>query len=134
MIGLTQAAETTGKRRQTIHKAIKTGRISANKNEKGEWEIDPAELLRVYPPKSTVDDNQNQKLDASLQRDMQLVDSGLRREIELLREQLEREREISADLARQRDRWEQQATALLTDQRNKEAPTLWQWLGVTKSG
>ncbi|MCZ0211813.1 hypothetical protein OZK63_41365, partial [Streptomyces sp. UMAF16] len=30
--------------------AIQKGRISAKKNELGQWEIDPAELHRVYRP------------------------------------------------------------------------------------
>ena len=44
------AAEAVGMTRQGILKAIRTGRISAKKNPVGEWEIDPAELHRVYPP------------------------------------------------------------------------------------
>ena len=112
MLGITEAAQRTGKRRQTIHKAIREGRISAKKNDKGEWEIDPAELFRVYAPPSTVDDNQNQKVDACLHRD----DSGLQREIEFLRERLKDKDQIIDDLRTDRDHWRQQATALLTDQ------------------
>lgn len=45
---LKQAAEAVGKSKPTILRAIQTGRISAKKNEFGAWEIDPAELHRVY--------------------------------------------------------------------------------------
>jgi len=115
MIGMTEAAKLTGKQRQTIHKAIKEGRISAVRSEAGEWRIDPAELFRVYPPLSTVNDNQSAQVDAGLQR----VDSGLQREVELLRERIREKDDIISDLREDRDHWRQQATALLTDQRPK---------------
>ncbi len=117
MIGMTEAAKLTGKQRQTIHKAIKEGRISATRGESGEWRIDPAELFRVYPPASTVNDNQSDKVDAGLQR----VDSGLQREVELLRERIREKNDIIDDLRQDRDHWRQQATALLTDRREPAA-------------
>ncbi len=115
MIGMTEAAKLTGKQRQTIHKAIKEGRISAIRSEAGEWRIDPAELFRVYPPLSTVNDNQSAQVDTGLQR----IDSGLQREVEFLRERIREKDDIISDLREDRDHWRQQATALLTDQRPK---------------
>ncbi len=50
---LGQAAKATGLSKPTISEAIKNGKISARKNESGAFEIDPAELHRVYPPLST---------------------------------------------------------------------------------
>jgi hypothetical protein len=47
---LKQAADATGRSKPTILRAIQTGKISANKSEMGEWEIEPAELHRVYAP------------------------------------------------------------------------------------
>jgi hypothetical protein len=52
MYSLAKAAKAVGKGKPAILKAIQKGRISATKNEMGEWEIDPAELHRVYPPVS----------------------------------------------------------------------------------
>jgi hypothetical protein len=46
---LCQAAKATGRTKATIQEAIKKGRISARKNDLGRYEIDPAELHRVYP-------------------------------------------------------------------------------------
>lgn len=121
MIGMTEAAKRTGLKRQTIHKAIRDGRISAKKNESKQWEIDPVELFRVYSPVSTVDDNQNEKIDVGLHK----IDSGLQREIDLLHERLTEKDQIIDDLREDRDQWRRQATALLTDQREKpEAPAL----------
>ena len=45
---LGQAANATGKSKSTILKAIKNGRISAKKDDLGNWSIDPAELNRVF--------------------------------------------------------------------------------------
>ena len=33
----------------TIHRAIKGGKISASRNEDGSYDIDPAELYRMFP-------------------------------------------------------------------------------------
>lgn len=66
MIGLTEAAKLTGKKRQTIHKAIKEGRLSAKKDRSNVWKIDPAELFQVYNPVSTDDSNQLTKVDDGL--------------------------------------------------------------------
>ena len=46
---LGQAARATGKAKPTIARAIQTGRISASRSDDGAWQIDPAELHRVYP-------------------------------------------------------------------------------------
>ena len=45
-----QAAAATGKTKPTILRAIHQGRIPAKRSGRGEWQIDPAELYRVYKP------------------------------------------------------------------------------------
>jgi len=45
---LGQAAKATGKAKSTILRAIKNGTISAPKGVKGSYQIDPAELHRVF--------------------------------------------------------------------------------------
>ena len=47
---LGQAAKEVGISKPSLSAAIKKGRVSAHKNESGVYEIDPAELFRVYPP------------------------------------------------------------------------------------
>jgi len=46
------AAKATGKSKSTISRDIKNGKISATPKDNGSYEIDPAELHRVYPPVS----------------------------------------------------------------------------------
>src|SRR5688572_24554233 len=40
-----------------IFKAIRTGKISAEKNPNGEWRIEPVELFRVFEPLHSVHSN-----------------------------------------------------------------------------
>jgi FtsZ-binding cell division protein ZapB len=47
---LGQAAKAVGMTKGAIAFAIKKGRISARKDDFGQWAIDPAELHRVYEP------------------------------------------------------------------------------------
>lgn len=64
--------------------------------------------------------------DSSKRSDAQPDGTRLLDRIETLEAMLSREREISADLKEDRDRWRQQATALLSDQRSTTStPTSW---------
>lgn len=47
---LGQAAKATGLSKMTIQRAVKTGKISAFKNDDGSYTIEPVELHRVFPP------------------------------------------------------------------------------------
>lgn len=111
-LSLSQAAKLTGKSKSTINRAIKTGKLSATRHDDGSYSIDPAELSRAFnvePP------------DSSKRSDAQPDGTRLLERIEALEAMLTREREISADLKEDRDRWRQQATALLSDQRAPDA-------------
>lgn len=50
---LGEAAKATGISKASISRAINSGRISAVKNESGSFSIEPVELHRIYPPKSS---------------------------------------------------------------------------------
>lgn len=60
-----QAAKEVKKATSTITRAIKTGKLSATKNENGDWEIQASELFRVYPANAnanrTIESNANTK-------------------------------------------------------------------------
>jgi excisionase family DNA binding protein len=101
MLTLGQAAKETGVSKPTISKAISKGRISATKNEKGEYDIDPAELFRVFPIAS--------KLPVSdLQSETHIYTNDLQRELDVLREERTRERQqletTISDLRAERER------------------------------
>lgn len=107
-LSLSQAAKLTGKSKSTINRAIKTGKISATRHEDGSYSIDPAELARAFDV---------EPLEGAKRRDADPNGTRLLDRIVALETMLNREREISADLKEERDRWRQQATALLTNQR-----------------
>ena len=50
MYSIATAAAAVGRNKTAILRAINAGNISAAQDETGEWQIDPAELHRVYPP------------------------------------------------------------------------------------
>lgn len=51
---LNQAAKACHKSKATLLEAIKNGRLSAKRDDKNQWQIDAAELFRVYPVGSSL--------------------------------------------------------------------------------
>lgn len=49
MLSLKQAAQRVGKGKSTLQREIKAGKLSATRDDKQRYKIDPAELARVYP-------------------------------------------------------------------------------------
>jgi len=117
---LGEAAKATGKSKATISKAIKSGRISAKKGETGAYKIDPSELHRVYPP-HTIEPRLPEQDETP--KNLQINTDNLSRikELELLLDASnqrlsDRDGQVT-DLKEDRDKWRQQATALLEDKR-----------------
>lgn len=102
---LGQAAKATGMNKMTISRAIGAGRISAVKNEKGEYSIDPAELYRVYPPAGVTDVTENGTL---LHRVKELE---IRLEAE--QERVADQKQMIQEIQQERDDWKKQAQTLL---------------------
>lgn len=99
---LKQAAEQSGKSKSTIHRAIKNGKLSAQKNEDGTYAIDPSELSRVYPATITQHSNEPVRDSTDL----------LETKVAMLEDQLSRERETVDDLRKRLDRAEERVYAL----------------------
>lgn len=113
---LNAAAKLSGRAKSTISKAIKDGRLSAAKNEKGSFEIDGSELSRVFPFPAG-----NQSPDLETNTESERENKVL--EVELKAERQMRERLMSEieDLKIQRDKWQDQAqTLLLSNQSQSE--------------
>ncbi len=113
-----------------LSKAIKSGEMSVHAKTKAGFQLDPSEVLRVFPKKAETHENKRQE---SLQK--HTGNSALSGEVEALRQQL-----AIADLERTREREQltdridslqrmlddekserRQLTALLTDQSKKSA-------------
>jgi hypothetical protein len=126
------AAKATGKSKSTLSRDIKCGKISATRKDDGSYEIDPAELHRVYPAREHGTGSWN-LAENDLQPSSEHHESrSLAAELAAVQARLktieaERERERSQlmgqieDIRQDRDHWRQQATALLTDQRRPQA-------------
>ena len=111
------AADATGKAKTTIQRAIKSGKLSAKRNENGSYAIDAAELSRVYVLRDTGSDT------AAMERQAIAYDAEtLRAQVELLQIQVEMMRETTQDLRVRLDNAEQerrQLMAMLTHQPNQ---------------
>ena len=118
---LGEAAKASGKSKATISKAIKSGRLSAIRQDTGVFRIEAAELYRVYP--KTVDGNQDRTPQTVAQTPENTPSvRELQARLEAAQERLADRETLIADLREDRDRWRQQATALLADQRASSLP------------
>jgi len=131
MYNLMSAAAAAGVNRSTVLRAIKAGRISAQRDATGGWEIDPAEFHRVFPalpllaPASPQQDQQQTDAQVALLRN--LVEQ-LRKDMEA-REEDHRRRE--QDLRQDCDHWRE---AFKAAQRQLPAPAQPDALGGNKPG
>lgn len=126
-----QAARKTGKSLPTITRAIKAGKISAEKTAEGGYLIDPSEVLRVFAPVTLESDGPPEMLhDAtpSYPSDRQ----AWREKIEALETAL-------AETRAERDEWRDQAKrlamALPAPEPEPPAPpsSRWGWLWGNKA-
>lgn len=120
-MGLTlrQAADLCGASRSTIHRALKSGKLSGTRIEDGAWDIEPSELARVFPwdiSEPVQRDNSGQGKEGTSEKEAVLAVK-----VEMLEHQLERERDTIADLRKRLDRAEDRVLAL-TSQTLPPAP------------
>lgn len=118
-----QAAKATGVATATITRALKSGRISGQKDESGAWMIDPSELHRVFPLVSKQDSATPNTQDHATARETPERGSeisALEREVQTLREAL-------SDAREDRDKWRDMAERLsiARPQAMPSKPSLW---------
>ena len=130
---LNKAAKEAGAAKSTILDALNSGRMSAAKNDKGHWQIDPAELFRVFP-RTGSEGQEEPKPTPAKEPEKPSQNNGLEVEVKMLREQIdrldmERERErlqlneqieVLKEQAERQSADHRQALAALTDQRGKD--------------
>lgn len=107
---LNQAAKASKRAKSTLLEALENGRLSGSKDERNRWQIDPAELFRVYPVDrtKTIAENQNRTGQENQKTDIFLEKI---RHLEAALEALGRERD---DLKGQRDILRAESERLLT--------------------
>jgi len=116
---LGQAAKAVGMSKTSILRSIKAGRISAGRDELGQWAIEPCELHRVYPPLTddTATGNGTEERGVT-GGETALAEANTR--ATLAEARLSDFRSMLDDIREQRDRW--QAALAITDQRKEPAP------------
>ena len=122
---LGQAAEQCGRSKATISKACKSGRLSYEKGEGGSFQIDPAELVRVFPERDTVEQalptsNGKAKGTNTGVNAVAVELAETRAKLEASERMLSDARERADDLKAERDKWQGQAERLLLE---RPAPT-----------
>jgi hypothetical protein len=121
---LGQAAKETGLDKSTISRAIKSGRLSAQRKDGGAYEIDPAELFRVFSPASKAQPSSSLSTDAST--DVLLENRELRIKLEAAEARIRDKDEEVYDLRRRLDlegEERRKLTMMLLAYRPSEQPT-----------
>lgn len=112
MLSMGQAARETGVSKATIHRAIKSGRLSALRQDDGSYQIDPAELFRVYgaaKPVQVVDVRQDA---TPMQPPPPSLVHELQARVALLELELSSEKRRAEVAETDRNRWHAQAERL----------------------
>jgi len=140
MLMMGQAAKQAGVSKAAFSRAIKSGKISANKNAIGGWDVDPADLYRVnLVSAGTVSGNSSMNRNAppaNAPTETAILVARLDVEIDWLKAQKEQVKKMRKQLAHmkvQSEKWHdeaQSAQQLLTDIQ----PQWGGWFGLGKAG
>jgi len=124
-LSLNQASKECGKAKSTISKAIKTGRLSADKQKNGTYKIDTAELFRVFPKQQVTSNNDQLRTPSEPHKNelLQAKIDALEAKVDMLQDNVADLKEDREDLKTQRDKWQHQATNLLPDHSQREQNT-----------
>ncbi|MFD1483599.1 hypothetical protein [Paracoccus nototheniae] len=104
-LSASEAARRTGKSVPTITRAIKSGKISAEKSGSGGYQIDPAELFRAFPAVT----KHNAETPPMLESETPHLNPS---ETPLLQEKIGSLEAALADAKAERDEWRDQAKRL----------------------
>ncbi len=118
-LSLREAAQQAGTSKSTILRAIQSGRLSATRTDDGGYSIDPAELCRVYPPRSEADQSADQGAGqgataaaTDLTTELRIRNAQLEAGFNALKAILEAEKKHLEEVREDRDRWAAQAERL----------------------
>lgn len=114
-----KAYKEAGIAKKTLLEAIENGRLSASRNDKGHWEIDPAELFRVFPKTGGKPVSETETHPPEIHPE----NSALEVEVKMLRERLSDRDAMIDELRADRDDWKGQAKTLLISNQNQPATT-----------
>ena len=130
MLTLTEATEQTGKSKSTLVRAIKSGKLSAQRNEHGDYRVEPSELFRVYKSVTHHDEPASAPETQSavvadlleMVKTKDLENADLRGDLDDARQRLHEHREAARALMSPDEfeaKLKQEAERLVTEQREK---------------
>ena len=109
MLNLSEAARESGQSKSAIWRAVKSGRLSATRTYTGDYQIDPAELHRVF----SLETGEGRATAVSVKRDAMAME---RAETDLMQAQIDRLFQVGElirnELDKGRDAWRSQADRL----------------------
>lgn len=131
-LSLNQAAKEAGKSKSVIHDKIKSGILSASKGDKGSYQIDPAELFRVFPKNEenavpNIEKEQNRTPEKNGENSLKIRELELelkfanKEKTDLATKVQEKEQEI-ANWKQETADWKEQAQKLLLTHQPSESP------------
>jgi hypothetical protein len=120
MLSLQQAADLARVNKSTLFRAIKAGKVSASRDEHGQWRLDPAELSRVYPI-AVADVEQQRAMPRKRDRADELM-AMLQGHLARMGEELER---VRGDAQTWRNAFETERAQRLALTSQQSAPTRW---------
>jgi hypothetical protein len=121
---LVEAATACGVNRSTVLRTIRAGKISAGKDEQGEWRIEAVELHRVYPPVQTHEAHSEQAHQNALIAELRNALADMRQDRDEWREQAQR----LALLARKAEPVQPKPAPIEQPSRFRRA---WRWMRAT---
>jgi hypothetical protein len=129
MLSLVEAARRIGL--TTLARAIRSGKLSASRQEDGSHEIDPAELAQVYsfpaPSAAGTAPSGTATVPAVRRATVHVTDAELRYRISRAEESLVELKSALEDTRIQRDAWQAMAQARLLPA-NRATLSWWRWL------
>jgi hypothetical protein len=108
---LAQAAAACGLNRTTILRSIKSGKISGTRDINGAWQVEPAELHRIFPACAPAQ-GAPKVLHQVAQAPALFPDADAHQRAALAEERLSDLKAMLADMKDQRDKWQAQAERL----------------------
>jgi hypothetical protein len=141
LVSLGKAAKLAGVGKSTLTRAIKAGRLSASRRDDGSYEVDVAELSRVYSIRPETPETVAQSSPVvhhatppETPRDPEVTArlAALEQEVKGLRELLDEVKASREELRQERDQWREQAAEVkrITGPKDESAtePMLRAWL------
>ncbi len=127
MLNLREAAEQAGTSKTSIFRAIKSGRLSATRDDQGGVRIDPAELARAFPPKPLQPERSRTAMPEQAGMhgnpdELRVRNAALEAEVHLLRQMVDDLKGERGDLKAERNRWAAQAERLALSPPQQPAP------------